>query len=374
MKKLLTAISTFILANLFFAQSYEDQISNAEQYIKSKEYCKAFEIFKLVLSEGNEVGKYDYFYGAVSAANCGNDVSALKWLRESQKEGLGSAEGEIDYLKKDPNFINLQKTEQWSSLLDTMEKSFTEKKRMDEQKSKEWVLKISDNAIKPKKSKYNIAKSGFALYFSKVDSIKVPYLVYIPKNYDVLHPTKTIIYLHGGVKNTEKFNFDEPELMKEPIFTVGEKLNTIIIYPFGKKDFGWVSQKKAFENIYYILKQVQNTYNVDKKKIYLGGMSNGGTATFWFASQRPSLFAGFYAIAANPKLEIGEIDFNFDKPLYEIHAKDDQVFNFKEIEEIYKNNKSKNWHFESVETGDHGFIYQEEGTKILENLISELIK
>ena len=157
-------------------------------------------------------------------------------------------------------------------------------------------------------------------------------------------------------------------------FKVADHFNSIIIYPFGKKDFGWMNQNKAFENIYKILNQVKSTYNIDKKNIYLGGMSNGGTATFWFASQRPSIFTGFYAISANPKLEIGNINFNFDKPFYEIHTKDDSVFKFDDVEKIYNTNKSRNWHFESIANGDHGIIYQQNGNEVLENLLKELIE
>ncbi|WP_313600661.1 carboxylesterase family protein [Epilithonimonas vandammei] len=374
MKKNFITLLGILFINYSFAQNFEQQISNAEEFVSKKEFCKAYDIFKSALNTENQGGKFEYYYASISAANCEKNDDALKWLNVAQEKGLGLQNGEIEYIKKDENFRKIRNTEQFSSIINSIEKKLVEKKNIEEQKSKEWISDITKNTIPQKKSKFNFAKPGFALYYSTVDNVNVPYLVYVPKNYNPTKSLKAIIYLHGGIVNTEIFNFDKPEIKQEPIFGLSDKFNSIIIYPFGKKDFGWLNQKKAFENIYKIIEQVQKTYNIDKRKIYLGGMSNGGTATFWFASQRPSIFAGFYAISANPKLEIGEINFNFDKPFYEIHTKDDNVFKFEEVEKIYNKNKSKNWHFETIENGGHGIIYQEQGSKIFENLLSKLIQ
>lgn len=287
---------------------------------------------------------------------------------------MGLQNGELEYLKTDKNFESLQKNKQFLSIIGKIEKKLADKKLADNVKSEKWVSEITANAIQPKIKKYNTSKSGFALYYSQKGNITVPFLVYIPKTYNSAVATNTIVFLHGGVKNTENFNYDKPEVTEEPIFKIADKLNSIVIYPFGKKDFGWVNQEKAFENILDIIEKSSKFYNINKKKIYLGGMSNGGTATFWFASQKPNRFAGFYAISANPELEFGKIDFNFDKPFYEIHSKDDDVFKFNDVEKIYSKNRSQNWHFKSIEDGGHGFIYSEKGQSILFNLLSELMQ
>lgn len=374
MKKILTTILLTFCIGFSFAQDFQQQISNAEEFVSKKEFCKAYEIFQSALKNENEGGKIEYYYASVSASKCEKIEDALNWLNIAKEKGLGLQQSEIDYLKKDENLNELKNSEKWVSIIESMQKRYDENKIIEEKKSKEWVSNITDNAITEKKIKFNIARPGFALYYSKVDSINVPYLVYVPQNYDISKPSKAFMFLHGGVKSSERFNFDKPEITQEPIFGLADKLNAIIIYPFGKKDFGWINQKKAFVNIYTILKQVQKTYNIDKKGMYLGGMSNGGTATFWFASQRPSLFSGFYAISANPKLEIGNINFKFDKPFYEIHTKDDSVFNFTEVEKIYIKNKSKNWHFEPINNGEHGIIYQKNGSEILEKLLNQLLQ
>lgn len=141
-----------------------------------------------------------------------------------------------------------------------------------------------------------------------------------------------------------------------------------------------MNQIKAFENIFTILNDVEKKYNVDKNKIYLGGMSNGGTATFWFASRKDTPFKAFYAFAPNPVLNIGAIPFENitkDHPLYTISAKDDYVFGYNEVLKVYNDNKSKakGWNFQTLETGSHEFIYKPEISKeLLMRFFSEILK
>jgi len=128
-----------------------------------------------------------------------------------------------------------------------------------------------------------------------------------------------------------------------------------------------------------LLKNTQQVYNIDDKRIFLGGMSNGGTATFWFASQKPNIFKGFYAFSMNPKLEIGEIDFkniSQGKPFYSLNAKDDGTFNYIDVQKVYLSQKdiAKDWHFETIETGDHAFIFDgEAGKKAMNDLLRKVL-
>ncbi len=190
-------------------------------------------------------------------------------------------------------------------------------------------------------------------------------MVLIPKSYSSKKPSRMIVYLHGGVVSTENFTHNNYQIEQESIFSLADEYNAIILYPFGKK---------AFENVLSIVKEVEKKYSINKKEIYLGGMSNGGSATFWFATNHSNLFKGFYAFSADPKLKIEEIDFSkIKKPFYMLNAKDDNVFKFEEVESIYLKKHNKNWHLESLEKGNHGFVYQENGTEIMINLLDKLI-
>lgn len=359
------------ISSFNFAQTYQNELEKAAAFIQNKDYCNAFTILEKNLNQ-KDSSYFDYYYGSVSATKCGNEDKAINWLIEAKNKGLGLQNGEIDYLQKDENLQKLHNNEKWGQLISSMQMALTEKENLQKEKSKKWEETIVNNAIASKSTKAN---QGYALYFSEVGSEKVPYLVYVPSKYSEKTVTKAIVYLHGGVVSTSDYYYKNPEIINEPIFQYGETHNTIIIYPFAKKDFGWVNQIDAFKNILTITIEVQNKYNIDKNKLFLGGMSNGGTATFWFAEQKKMPYKGYFAISAIPRLNIGEIDFkNISEPLYSINAKDDEVFKYDEVKDIYLKNQNKNWHFETVDEGSHGLIYNENGKEVLSSLLEKLIK
>jgi predicted esterase len=380
MNKLLTGIAVLI-GQLVYGQSYDEQLNKAGEALQKKDFCAALGHFKTAFKDSSRVGPYDLAFGAMAATNCNEEKLALSWLRKSQRMGLGSSQGEIDLISSDSGFIKLRSFPEWADIVSDMRKGVVQKEALQAKRTSEWVTLIHKNKINQKAdNRFSQANTGFALYYTTVDSLKIPYLVYVPKNYRSSKPIQAIVYLHGGIMNTEIFNFENPDLATgEPIFAVGDSFGAIIIYPFGKKDFGWVAQKKAFENVITITKEVQRYYHIDPTGIFLGGMSNGGTATFWFASKKPNMFKGFYTLSAMPKLEIENIDFKNlgqGKLFYSVHAKDDDVFKYNDVLMIYDANKnqSKDWHFETLETGNHGFIYDPiKGKEILNNLFQKLL-
>ncbi|KFC22871.1 prolyl oligopeptidase family serine peptidase [Chryseobacterium sp. FH1] len=370
MKQLFT-LAMLSITTFSFAQSYQNELESAASFIQKKDYCSAFKILEKNLSPENS-SYFDYYYGSVSAVKCGNKEKAFSWLTEAKNKGLGLKNGEIDYLLQDENLVILHNTEKWEQLISSMKTALIEKENIAKAKSKEWVDTIKNNAVSSKSIKAN---KGYSLYFSEVGVEKVPYLVYIPSQYLEKTATKAIVYLHGGVNSIPNYYHENPDIVKEPIFQYGENHNTIIIYPFAKKDFGWVDQLEAFKNVVEITKEVQKKYNIDKNNLFLGGMSNGGTATFWFATQKKMPYKGYFSISAMPKLNIGAIDFkNISEPLYSINAKDDDVFKYEDVNSIYLKNQNKNWHFETIDEGSHGLIYNENGQEILSDILGKLIK
>ena len=243
-------------------------------------------------------------------------------------------------------------------------------------KSEDWLKMITANAInKPGQSIH----PGYALYFSSVGEIKVPYLVYVPASYNPARATSVVVFLHGAILARDNYFHDtDPAIADEPIFSIGDTYNTIVVFPFSKSGFAWPGQTAACENIITILGQVEQHYNIDRKRIYIGGISMGGIATFWFISNKADVFAGFYTFSALPGRS-GSVDFTHltkERPLYSMNAKDDQTFSFDEVQAIYEQHKKEapDWHFNSVETGGHRFIYNPGGTSYVKSLLGNLLK
>lgn len=372
-------LSCLLCCTSAFSQSYGTLLKKAAENLQAKKYCDALTNFKEAFSLQTEVGLYDYVSAASAAANCNETSTAVEWLKKGYQLGLGKSRDELTFLQTNERFKNLSLNTEFKQLLTDMEKKLVQIEKIKKQEKEQWNQEIVNNQIK-ESVPFQQASSGFALYFTEAEGLKVPYIVYIPQGYKASKPMQTIFYLHGGVNAINDFYYQNPDLKKEPIFPIGEQFNVIIVYPFAKKDFGWMNQPKAFENIFTILNDVEKKYNVDKNKIYLGGMSNGGTATFWFASRKETPFKAFYAFAPNPVLNIGEIPFENitkDHPLYSISAKDDHIFGYNDVMKIYNDNKSKakGWNFQTIETGSHEFIYKPEISKeLLTNFFSKILK
>ncbi|MBP2617571.1 prolyl oligopeptidase family serine peptidase [Chryseobacterium jejuense] len=362
-----------------FSQSYEALMKEATSNLQAKEYCAALSNFKDAFNLQSEIGLYDYVSAASAAANCNDTKTALEWLKKGAKLGLGKSRNEVIFLQTNERFKNLSQNIEFKQLLRDLESKVTQIEKLRNQKIEDWNQEIIKNQIMESIS-FNQAPSGFALYFTEPEGLKAPYIVFVPKRYKSSKPVKVIFFLHGGVNSLNDFYNQNPDVKKEPIFSVGDHFNAIIVYPFAKKDFGWMNQQKAFENIFTILKDVEKKYNIDKNRIYLGGMSNGGTAAFWFASRKETPFKAFYAFAPNPVLNIGAIPFENiteDHPLYTINAKDDYVFSYDDVLKIYNQNKSKakGWIFQTIENGSHEFIYKPEiNRELLINFFSEVLR
>ena len=246
--------------------------------------------------------------------------------------------------------------------------------------SKQWLTTITGHAIHASATPgaFAAAPHGLALYYSRVGNVDVPYLVYVPQTYTPARAMPVVVFLHGAILAKDSFQYKDPSIAAEPIFSVADMYHTIVVFPFGRRDLMWPSQVSALENVASIVKQVQDHYNVDKQKIYLGGISMGGISTFWFINHKPDMFAGFYAFSAMPKLPGEAIKFSNitkQKPLFSMNAKDDPGFPFGDVQAIYEQHKNEatGWNFGNVEQGGHRFIYGPGGAKYVYSLLGNLL-
>jgi len=233
---------------------------------------------------------------------------------------------------------------------------------------------IAKKTILDKRKK---ATPGIASYELITRDGAIPFWVFVPSGYDKGKKTSMVVFLHGGIVGIDSFQNKNISMTKEPIFDIAERYSCIVLYPFGKKYLGWVKQKAGFKNVLAMINDTEKRYNIDKSNIYLGGMSNGGSASFWYITHHPSIFRGFYALSSLPKILNDSINFKnitHKKPLYSINAEDDSVFKYKRVKSMYEINKQQanGWHFETVNNGGHGFLYGTKGDSLLTDLIGKL--
>jgi predicted peptidase len=132
---------------------------------------------------------------------------------------------------------------------------------------------------------------------------KVGYLLFLPKQYDTA-PQKwpVILFLHGAGERGDDLNqvkrHGPPKLVEaDPDF------GFIVISPQCPKGVFWNGN---IETLKQLVDHVAETYQVDRTRIYLTGLSMGGYGSWAMAAQYPELFAAVVPICGGGQVETAE--------------------------------------------------------------------
>lgn len=158
------------------------------------------------------------------------------------------------------------------------------------------------------------------LYINGTDTL--PYRLLLPENYDATKKYPLIYFLHGA---GERGNDNQLQLVHGgDLFLKAEvrsQYPAIVVFPQcpansfrsnvnfkmenGQREFNFqtageptIAMKMAQELLFKLL----HDYKIDKKRIYVGGLSMGGMGTFEIVRRNPKLFAAAIPICggANP--------------------------------------------------------------------------
>jgi len=107
-----------------------------------------------------------------------------------------------------------------------------------------------------------------------------PYLLQVPDDYRGDTPVPLLIFLSGGAG----LAMDAMHLVRWAVARTGY----LAVYPQASGWWWWQDQTAMVDAL---IDELQREFNVDPQRIYLTGMSNGGTGTFYFASLWPQRFS-----------------------------------------------------------------------------------
>lgn len=136
-----------------------------------------------------------------------------------------------------------------------------------------------------------ILLSAFSIYAfaqqSLLENTRVTqHLLYLPENYatDTAKRFPLVLFLHGAGEvgdNISKLkNVGLPKLIEQ-----GKKFPFIVLSPQAP-EVGWDK-----DELYRLLQHIKKNYRVDPDRIYVTGMSMGGTGTWELAISHPEVFA-----------------------------------------------------------------------------------
>lgn len=165
-------------------------------------------------------------------------------------------------------------------------------------------------------SLYSQAKSDFQeLYFEK-DGQTIPYRLMLPDGYRGTMDYPLIVVLHGS---GERGSDNEAQLVHGSfLFEIEEnrkKYPAIVVFPQCAANSSWANigvggEYGSREFIFYenaaptsdmvllegLIDYLKDSYTIDKKRMYVGGLSMGGFGTFELVRRNPKMFAAAFPI------------------------------------------------------------------------------
>lgn len=145
-----------------------------------------------------------------------------------------------------------------------------------------------------------------------VDDVKRSHWIHVPPKYDAKKPTPLVLALHGAAM--------DGKLMEvfTGLDTTADEQNFIVVYPSGTGPGGFLltwnaglfpgelNKGNKADDVKYlgkVLDDAEKVLNVDKKRIYVTGLSNGAMMSYRLASEMSERIAAIAPVAGTIALE-----------------------------------------------------------------------
>lgn len=164
--------------------------------------------------------------------------------------------------------------------------------------------------------------------------VRYEYLTYLPQNYDkdTGATWPAIIYLHGGSSRGDDLKQVKATGIPDRLER-GKNIPFIVIAPQCPVDKRWETDD-WFTNLYG---EIISRYRIDTNRIYLTGLSLGGSGTWYLAMKHPSTFAAIAPISGRTS-NLQFLSDNVSKlggiPIWIFHGKDDEIVDVSETYQI----------------------------------------
>ncbi len=121
----------------------------------------------------------------------------------------------------------------------------------------------------------------------RVTTIEHSYTVVIPDNYDATRPYQVRVQLHGGANRLQP-----PDAARMAVDRLPSGIEEIKVFPTAWQQSIWW-QYTQVENLSRILDRLKRRYNIDENRVYLTGISDGGTGVYFMALRDTTPWACF---------------------------------------------------------------------------------
>lgn len=177
-------------------------------------------------------------------------------------------------------------------------------------------------------------RPGFHTRTVEHEGMKRNYLLHVPKKYDAKRETPLVLALHGATMSGPAMAY------LSGFHETGDRHNFITIYPNGTGPavllqtwnagaFPGGLVKKKIDDVGYLAKVLDDAatvLNVDKKRVFACGLSNGGMMCYRLASELSERIAAIAPVAGTLALE--KVDAKRPVPVLHIHGTKDFLVPF----------------------------------------------
>ncbi len=125
------------------------------------------------------------------------------------------------------------------------------------------------------------------------------YVVYVPYEYTPQTPIPMIVFLHGAGERGQNGLLQTEVGLGTAIRRNPERWKAIVVFPQcpGSRFYNEIE-----EDIDLCIKKTMGEYNIDKKRVYLTGLSMGGFGTWIYGAKHTDLFTALVPICGGGEL------------------------------------------------------------------------
>jgi predicted esterase len=132
-----------------------------------------------------------------------------------------------------------------------------------------------------------------------------PYTVLVPEAYTPNREWPVLVYLHGGINRPA---WTSPGEWWRDYDRIADEERIVIVPASWRESMWW--QASQIESLGAILSEVGREYRLDRNRVHMVGISDGGTGAYYHAFRSADswasflIFIGHAAVLSNPRLQI----------------------------------------------------------------------
>lgn len=187
-------------------------------------------------------------------------------------------------------------------------------------------------AMSPTDAQTDSALPQFETRVHREGEKSLPYRLLIPQDYDKSKSWPLIIWLHGsGERGAD--NKTPVRNLARTFLSDREKCPALVMVPQCPSDSSWLATglneppkiTEPSRMVVATIQDLQKEFNLDDRRVYLGGFSMGGCGAWDLLSRYPNLFAAAFPIAGPPGDRKGLAPLIKEVPIWVFHGDNDRI-------------------------------------------------